>query len=98
MLQRENLSKVFLHGFDFFKEIDGKIHYMEDTHKANHHAQVSHRSSTKAAAAQQQQHSRSSCHSPPTHHPLTTTHSHHHAQEEERICMDLVRQRRVAFL
>ena len=57
MLQRENLSKVFLHGFDFFKEIDGKIHYMEDTHKANHHA-----------------------------------------QEEERICMDLVRQRRVAFL
>lgn len=31
-------SKVHLHGFDFFKEIDGKIHYMEDTHKANHHA------------------------------------------------------------
>jgi len=27
-----------LHGFDFFKEIDGKIHYMEDTHTANHHA------------------------------------------------------------
>ena len=36
---------------------DGKIHYMEDTHKANHHA-----------------------------------------AEEERICMDLVRQRRVSFL
>ena len=32
------LPRVFLHGFDFFKEIDGKIHYMEDTHKANHHA------------------------------------------------------------
>lgn len=31
-------TKVHLHGFDFFKEIDGKIHYMEDTHKANHHA------------------------------------------------------------
>ena len=30
--------RVHLHGFDFFKEIDGKIHYMEDTHKANHHA------------------------------------------------------------
>lgn len=29
-------QSVFLHGFDFFKEIDGKIHYMEDTHKANH--------------------------------------------------------------
>ena len=29
---------MHLHGFDFFKEIDGKIHYMEDTHKANHHA------------------------------------------------------------
>ena len=29
---------LHLHGFDFFKEIDGKIHYMEDTHKANHHA------------------------------------------------------------
>jgi hypothetical protein len=27
-----------LHGFDFFKAIDGKIHYMEDTHTANHHA------------------------------------------------------------
>ena len=25
-------------GFDFFKEIDGKIHYMEDNCKANHHA------------------------------------------------------------
>ena len=25
-------------GFDFFKEIDGKIHYMEDDCKANHHA------------------------------------------------------------
>ena len=49
--------KVFLHGFDFFKEIDGKIHYMEDTHKANHHA-----------------------------------------AEEERICMQLVQQRRVHFL
>ena len=36
---------------------DGKIHYMEDTHKANHHA-----------------------------------------AEEERICMDLVRQRRVNFI
>jgi len=31
-------TPVRLHGFDFFKEIDGKIHYMEDTHKANHHA------------------------------------------------------------
>ena len=29
---------VRLHGFDFFKQIDGKIHYMEDTHTANHHA------------------------------------------------------------
>uniref|UniRef100_A0A7S4F6E2 Uncharacterized protein n=1 Tax=Chrysotila carterae TaxID=13221 RepID=A0A7S4F6E2_CHRCT len=28
--------EVVLHGFDFFKEIDGKIHYMEDSHKANH--------------------------------------------------------------
>jgi hypothetical protein len=36
---------------------DGKIHYMEDTHKANHHA-----------------------------------------AEEERICMEHVRQRRVAFI
>ena len=27
---------LYLHGFDFFKEIDGKIHYMEDNHKANH--------------------------------------------------------------
>ena len=54
-----NLGKprVHLHGFDFFKEIDGKIHYMEDTHKANHHA-----------------------------------------AEEERICMGLVRQKRVSFL
>ena len=25
-------------GFDFFREIDGKIHYMEDNCKANHHA------------------------------------------------------------
>lgn len=32
------IGPVRLHGFDFFKEIDGKIHYMEDTHKANHHA------------------------------------------------------------
>jgi len=32
------LQKPHLHGFDFFKEIDGKIHYMEDTHTANHHA------------------------------------------------------------
>jgi len=31
-------ADVFLHGFDFFKQIDGKIHYMEDTHKANHDA------------------------------------------------------------
>ena len=54
-----NLGKprVHLHGFDFFKEIDGKIHYMEDTHKANHHA-----------------------------------------AEEERICMNLVAQRRVSFV
>ena len=96
MLQRENLSKVLLHGFDFFKEIDGKIHYMEDTHKANHHAQVS-SSSTACSSTAAAAHSRSSCHSPPTH-SLTNTHSHHHAQEEERICMDLVRQRRVAFL
>lgn len=36
---------------------DGKIHYMEDTHKANHHA-----------------------------------------VEEERICMQLVQQRRVNFV
>ena len=27
---------VFVHGFDFFTQIDGKIHYMEDQHKANH--------------------------------------------------------------
>ena len=57
MLGLPDVPRVFLHGFDFFKEIDGKIHYMEDTHKANHHA-----------------------------------------AEEERICMDLVRQQRVAFL
>ena len=38
MLSHPATSRVFLHGFDFFKEIDGKIHYMEDTHKANHHA------------------------------------------------------------
>ena len=31
-------GRIHVHGFDFFKEIDGKIHYMEDTHKANHHA------------------------------------------------------------
>jgi len=30
--------ELYLHGFDFFKQIDGKIHYMEDTHKANHDA------------------------------------------------------------
>lgn len=30
--------QLMLHGFDFFKEIDGKIHYMEDNCKANHHA------------------------------------------------------------
>ena len=29
---------LLLLGFDFFKEIDGKIHYMEDECKANHHA------------------------------------------------------------
>ena len=29
---------LLLLGFDFFKEIDGKIHYMEDDCKANHHA------------------------------------------------------------
>ena len=28
--------QLYLHGFDFFREIDGKIHYMEDNHKANH--------------------------------------------------------------
>ena len=38
MLNSQSISRVHLHGFDFFKEIDGKIHYMEDTHKANHHA------------------------------------------------------------
>jgi hypothetical protein len=52
-----DFGQVYLHGFDFFKEIDGKIHYMEDTHKANHHA-----------------------------------------VEEERICHELVKQRRVSFL
>jgi len=31
-------QQLMLHGFDFFKEIDGKIHYMEDNCKANHHA------------------------------------------------------------
>jgi len=57
MLNFEQQPKVHLHGFDFFKEIDGKIHYMEDAHKANHHA-----------------------------------------AEEERICLELVRQKRVSFL
>ena len=37
MLSR-GVGRVHLHGFDFFKEIDGKIHYMEDNCKANHHA------------------------------------------------------------
>lgn len=37
-LNAEAPSEVYLHGFDFFKQIDGKIHYMEDTHKANHDA------------------------------------------------------------
>mmetsp|Transcript_34544 Transcript_34544/g.90401 ORF Transcript_34544/g.90401 Transcript_34544/m.90401 type:complete len:242 (-) Transcript_34544:278-1003(-) len=38
MLEAQSHEHVFVHGFDFFKEIDGKIHYMEDTHTANHHA------------------------------------------------------------
>ena len=29
-------DRVHLHGFDFFKKIDGKIHYMEDSHKSDH--------------------------------------------------------------
>jgi len=32
----QSYSEIFLHGFDFFKLIDGKIHYMEDTHVGNH--------------------------------------------------------------
>mmetsp|Transcript_54346 Transcript_54346/g.90176 ORF Transcript_54346/g.90176 Transcript_54346/m.90176 type:complete len:331 (+) Transcript_54346:106-1098(+) len=32
----QTFPELMLHGFDFFKEIDGKIHYMEDSHKANH--------------------------------------------------------------
>ena len=38
MLGQPGVPRVCLHGFDFFKEIDGKIHYMEDNCKANHHA------------------------------------------------------------
>lgn len=38
MLSAQEHKRVYVHGFDFFKEIDGKIHYMEDTHTANHHA------------------------------------------------------------
>jgi hypothetical protein len=37
-LQEHPQMQLALHGFDFFKEIDGKIHYMEDNCKANHHA------------------------------------------------------------
>ena len=29
MLEAQSHEHVFVHGFDFFKEIDGKIHYME---------------------------------------------------------------------
>ena len=38
MLSAEECERVYVHGFVFFKQIDGKIHYMEDTHTANHHA------------------------------------------------------------
>ena len=36
--QQQPPPPLLLLGFDFFKAIDGKIHYMEDDCKANHHA------------------------------------------------------------
>ena len=30
-------GRIHVHGFDFFKEIDGKIHYMEDGHDSLKH-------------------------------------------------------------
>jgi len=38
VLAAHEQDRIHVHGFDFFKKIDGKIHYMEDSHTANHHA------------------------------------------------------------
>jgi len=57
---------LLLLGFDFFKEIDGKIHYMEDDCKARHRAPTRTRTRTRTSA-------RTPTRTPAPRQPLTLT-------------------------
>ena len=65
-LQEHPQMQLALHGFDFFKEIDGKIHYMEDDCKARHRLPTRTRTRTRTSA-------RTPTRTPAPRQPLTLT-------------------------
>jgi len=92
-------GQVFLHGFDFFKEIDGKSAppRPKPTSGWGARVRVCVRRLTRLLRARV-----CVCVCVPpcaaVHYMEDTHKANHHAAEEERICMELVRQLRVAFL